>query len=54
MNDRDESPPEPLTCRKFSGKFMVRITPELHRNLTIEAREQGISLNRLINTKLHR
>jgi len=53
MNDRGESPPEALSSRKFSGKFVVRIPPELHRNLAIEAQEQGISLNRLVNAKLH-
>jgi len=54
MKDRGESPPEALSNRKFSGKFVVRIPPELHRNLAIEAKEQGISLNRLVNAKLHR
>ncbi|MFW6174057.1 MAG: type II toxin-antitoxin system HicB family antitoxin [Elusimicrobiota bacterium] len=54
MKDRGESPPEALSNRKFSGKFVVRIPPELHRNLAIEAQEQGISLNRLVNAKLHR
>ncbi|MFO7979729.1 MAG: type II toxin-antitoxin system HicB family antitoxin [Candidatus Aminicenantes bacterium] len=53
MKDCGESPPEALSSRKFSGKFVVRIPPELHRNLAIEAREQGISLNRLVNAKLH-
>jgi predicted HicB family RNase H-like nuclease len=52
MNDHKESPPEPLSCRKFSGKFVVRIPPELHRNLAIQAKEQGISLNRLVSAKL--
>ncbi len=31
---------------------MVRIPPELHRNLVIDAHEQGISLNRLVSAKL--
>lgn len=52
MESNGESPPEPLSCRKFSGKFVVRIPPELHRSLTIEVEEQGISLNRLISAKL--
>ncbi len=54
MIDCGESPPEALSSRKFSGKFVVRIPPELHRNLALEAQEQGISLNRLVNSKLHR
>ena len=38
----------------YSGHFMVRITPELHRQLVIEAAESGVSLNRLANDKLSR
>jgi len=52
MQERGEVPPKPLSGRKFSGKFMVRIPPELHRSLAVEAEEQGISLNRLVSAKL--
>jgi predicted HicB family RNase H-like nuclease len=41
-----------LAARKFSGKFMVRVPPELHRRLTMEAAEAGVSLNRLASSKL--
>lgn len=44
--------PEPLADRAFSGKFQVRVPPELHRELVIEAAEQGVSLNRLISSRL--
>ena len=44
--------PEPIAIKKFSGKFMVRIPPELHRHLALEAAEAGISLNRLASDKL--
>ena len=54
MKDSGESPPESLSSRKFSGKFIVRVPPEIHRRLTIEAEEEGISLNRLVSTKLSR
>lgn len=54
MKDCGESLPEPLSCRKFSGKFLVRIPPEIHRSLAIEAEEEGISLNRLVSAKLSR
>ena len=43
---------EPIAEKKYSGKFMVRITPELHRMLAIEAAEQNVSLNRYISHKL--
>jgi len=54
MKDCGESLPEPLSYRKFSGKFLVRIPPEIHRSLAIEAEEEGISLNRLVSAKLSR
>lgn len=54
METSGESPPEPLSCRKFSGKFVVRIPPEVHRSLVLEAEEEGISLNRLVSAKLSR
>ncbi len=46
------SPPKPVSCKNFSGKFVVRIPPEVHRSLTIQAEEEGISLNRLVSSKL--
>ena len=54
MKNNGESPPLPLSQRKFSGKFMVRIPPEIHRKLAVEAEEEGISLNRLVSAKLSR
>ncbi|MGI5192007.1 type II toxin-antitoxin system HicB family antitoxin [Promicromonospora sp. CA-289599] len=47
-----EPVPEPLADREYSGKFMVRIPPEAHRRLAIEAAEQHVSLNRLIADRL--
>ena len=44
--------PEPLGSRRYSGKFMVRVPPEVHRQLAIEAAEEDISLNRLVSAKL--
>ena len=38
--DRGEAPEKP-----YSGKFVVRVEPELHKNITIEARKAGKSLN---------
>ncbi len=52
MKKNGESPPQPLSLRSFSGKFVVRIPPEVHRELAIRAAEEGISLNRFINSKL--
>jgi predicted HicB family RNase H-like nuclease len=52
MRAADEPLPEPLALRHYSGKFMVRIPPEVHRRLAIEAAESGVSLNRLASAKL--
>ncbi len=52
MREHGEEPPEPLSLHRFSGKLLIRIPPEVHRALTLEAAEQGISLNRLISAKL--
>nr|WP_294889265.1 type II toxin-antitoxin system HicB family antitoxin [uncultured Limnobacter sp.] len=53
MERAKEPIPEPLSIKKFSGKFMVRIPPETHRNLAMQAAEEGVSLNRLISSRLH-
>ena len=47
-----EPVPEPLSEKRYSGEFRVRIPPELHRSLAMEAAEQGVSLNRLASAKL--
>ncbi len=52
MKSNDESVPEPIACRHYSGKFMVRVPPEIHRNLAIRAAESGVSLNRVVSSKL--
>jgi predicted HicB family RNase H-like nuclease len=44
--------PEPLATRQYSGKFQVRVPPETHRRLALEAAESGVSLNRLASAKL--
>ncbi len=52
MEANDESVPEPISSRRYSGKFMVRVPPEVHRQLALEAAEEEISLNRLVSAKL--
>ena len=54
MRANQENIPEPVAARNYSGRFMVRIPPELHRELALEAAEAGISLNRLASDKLSR
>lgn len=52
MQAKGEAIPEALASRHFSGKFMVRVPPEVHRQLAVEAAEAGVSLNRLASAKL--
>ena len=49
-----ETVPVPLAVRSFSGKFVVRVPPDVHRELATEAAEAGVSLNRLASAKLAR
>ena len=52
MKKNGEDVPQPIASKNYSGKFMVRIPPEVHRKLAIQAAECGVSLNRLASSKL--
>jgi predicted HicB family RNase H-like nuclease len=52
MATHQEDIPLPLSTRHYSGKFMVRVPPEVHRQLAIQAAESGVSLNRVASAKL--
>ena len=52
MAASNETIPQPLNSRHYSGKFMVRVPPEVHRQLALQAAEEDISLNRLVSSKL--
>jgi predicted HicB family RNase H-like nuclease len=52
MQTSGEKIPEPLAQKNFSGKFVVRVPPEVHRRLTLEAQEAHVSLNRYVSAKL--
>ena len=52
MQASGEVIPVPLAEKHYSGEFRVRIPPELHRSLALQAAEQGVSLNRLASAKL--
>jgi predicted HicB family RNase H-like nuclease len=45
--ERNEEPDKP-----FSGKFMVRIDPELHRQIYLRAKMESKSLNSWLNETL--
>jgi len=52
MRSSGEEPPEPYSLRQYSGRFLVRIPPGVHRMLALQAAESGVSLNRLVSSKL--
>ena len=52
MRANGEIIPEPIASKNYSGKFVVRVPPEVHRNLALKAAESGVSLNRLASSKL--
>ena len=45
--ERGEEPDKP-----YSGKFMVRVEPELHKTIAIRARQDGKSLNSWVHDTL--
>lgn len=52
LETQGEEVPRPIALKRFSGRFMVRLPPELHRRLALQAAEAGVSLNRLASAKL--
>lgn len=52
MKRSREEIPVPLAEKAYSGQFKVRIPPQVHRALALQAAEEGISLNRLASAKL--
>jgi len=45
---RDGRPLPAATNRKYSGKFVLRTGPEMHRALAVKALSQGASLNTFV------
>lgn len=52
MAQNGEAVPEPIATHAYSGRLLVRLPPEVHRALALQAAEAGISLNRHISAKL--
>tara|TARA_R110002050_G_scaffold44475_1_gene105934 strand:+ start:4413 stop:5135 length:723 start_codon:yes stop_codon:yes gene_type:complete len=46
--------PIPISEKEFSGQFNIRINPNLHKALALEASQNKISLNELISKKLEK
>lgn len=52
MLGEDLTPPPSLTDRRYSGRFVVRTSPQLHARLMVDATEQGVSFNQWVVQKL--
>ncbi len=52
MKEDGEELPSPFSLMRFSGKIGLRMSPEQHKRVTINASLQGISINKYITSKL--
>ncbi len=52
MRSDGEMPPTPLGVRTYSGKFPLRMTPDQHRRVAMEAAEAHISINQLLVSRI--
>ena len=52
MKTAGEAVPVALAEKHYSGEFRVRIPPEVHRSLAMQAAEQGVCLDRPGSAKL--
>jgi antitoxin HicB len=44
--------PEPGSQGSYSGKFIQRVPKSLHARLSLRAKQEGVSMNTLVNTIL--
>ncbi len=51
LEDGEKLPP-PLADKKYSGKFVIRVSEDLHRDLAILAAAEGVSLNHMVTELL--
>jgi predicted HicB family RNase H-like nuclease len=52
LSQSGEPVPEPIATQKFSGRLNLRVPPELHRKLAIEAANHGVPLNKYATERL--
>ncbi|MEM9423748.1 MAG: toxin-antitoxin system HicB family antitoxin [Spirochaetota bacterium] len=52
MQENGEVVPEPFSLKRFKGNLSLRISPELHKALSIRSAEQGVSINKYILARL--
>ena len=47
-----ETPPAPFGTRTYSGKLALRMAPEQHRRIAMEAAEARVSINQLLVSRI--
>lgn len=52
LADEGRAAPEPLGSRTYSGHLSLRMPPEEHRRVALEAAEAGVSINQLICSRI--
>ncbi len=52
LEETGEFVPKPFGKRSFSGRLVLRMPEYLHRKLALDAMQEGVSLNQLLNLKL--
>ena len=52
LRDEGKEVPVPLGEKQFRGHISLRVPPDVHRAMAIQAAEQNVSLNQLILSKL--
>lgn len=52
MREEGREVPVPFGSRTFSGKLSLRIAPEEHRRIAMEAAAEGVSINQLIAARI--
>jgi predicted HicB family RNase H-like nuclease len=52
QQEQGEVVPEPISERKYSGKFNLRLGEKLHRDVALRAAEENLSINQWVVRKL--
>jgi len=52
LQEDGKEEPEPLGTKLFSGKFALRMTPDQHKRLAMEAAESNVSINQLLVSRI--
>ena len=52
LRARKESVPRPLALRPYSGRLVLRLPKDVHREVAIRAAEEGVSINQYLLSRL--